>query len=161
MTLNRRGIWHPGVLVLLAGSLAQPALAEPAQPPADAPIKEGEIIYSREVRHSIGAPHYPGRAHAAVTAPTNTIIRSVNIGLAPLSDSENAAVTGSLRQLAGVTTQLDLQLLGAGAGAGPQGSDALAGSQNAAASTGGVIGQAMGALSSALGSLSALTGGRP
>lgn len=156
-TARRFGAW----LVMLAASVPCAAAAGETKPPSDVaapPLVDGELIYSRDVRHSIGAPHYPGPTHAATTAPTRAMVNAVNIGLAPLDDSENAAITGSLRQFAAPTTQLEMQLAGTGPGA--SGANALATTQTAAA-PGGAIGQAMGALSNALGSLSILTGGRP
>jgi hypothetical protein len=149
------------LFAVLAAGVPSAALASEAEPPAapTAPVKDGELIYSRDVNHTIGARYFPRQAYAATTAPTQAIVSSIAIGLAPLSDSENAAVTGSMRQFAAATAQIETQLLGPAALA--PGTDTLAPAQSAAGSGSGVISQAMGALSGALGSLSALTGGRP
>jgi hypothetical protein len=149
------------LFAVLAASVPIAAHASEAEPPAalKAPLKDGELIYSRDVNHTIGARYFPRQAYAATTAPTQAIVSSIAIGLAPLSDGENAAVTGSVRQFAAATSQIETQLLGAVTLA--PGTDTLAPAQSAAGSSGGVISQAMGALSGALGSLSALTGGRP
>jgi hypothetical protein len=149
------------LFAVLACGAASAASASDPEPPSElkAPLQDGELIYSRDVRHSIGAIYFPRQAYAATTAPTRAIVDTIDLGLAPLSDTENASVTGSIRQIAGVTGQLEMQLLGAGSLAA--GSDALAPVQSASGSVGGVIGQAMGTLSNALGSLSVLTGGRP
>ena len=146
---------------LIAAGVPLAAWAGENEPPSatTTALKDGELIYSRDVNHSIGALYFPRQAYAATTAPTQAIVNTIDLGLSPLSDSENAAVTGSLRQFAGVTGQLETQLLGAAPLA--PGSDTLATAQGAPASGGGVIGQAMGTLSNALGSLSVLTGGRP
>ena len=149
------------LFAVLAAGAAFAAHASEAEPPAasTAPNKDGELIYSRDVSHTIGARYFPRQAYATTTAPTQAIVSNIAIGLAPLSDSENAAVTGSMRQFAAATAQLETQLLGTATIA--PGTDTLAPAHSAAASGGGVIGQAMGALSGALGSLSTLTGGRP
>lgn len=149
------------LIAALTVGIPSAAFAGDAEPPSEVkpPLKDGELIYSRDVRHTIGALYFPRQAYAATTAPTRAIVNTINLGLAPLSDSENAAVTGSLRQFAAATAQLETQLLGASSVA--PGSDALAPAQSATGSVGGVIGQAMGTLSNALGSLSVLTGGRP
>jgi hypothetical protein len=149
------------LFAVLAAGVPFAACASEAEPPAalKAPIKDGELIYSRDVNHTIGARYFPRQAYATTTAPTQAIVGSIAIGLAPLSDSETAAVTGSMRQFAAATAQLETQLLGTATLA--PGSDTLAPAQSAGGAGGGVIGQAMGTLSSVLGSLSALTGGRP
>ena len=161
MSLSRTALRSGAVFALVAAGVPFAAAAGENGPPSAPapPIKDGELIYSRDVNHSIGALYFPRQAYAAKTAPTQTIVNTIDIGLSPLSDSENAAVSGSFKQFAGTTVQLESQLLGAATVA--PGSDALASAQGAPASGGGVIGQAMGALSNALGSLAVLTGGRP
>ena len=87
-----------GVVLLagLSGGFAQPVLAQDAALPTEAPVKDGEIIYSRDVHHSIGAPYIPGETDTTVTAPTGAIIGTIALGLAPLTDSEGAGITASL-----------------------------------------------------------------
>jgi hypothetical protein len=159
MALALGYVRHRLAAVLLVGLAASPLLAqEPAPPPAP-PVADGELIYARDVRHSIGAPHFPGRVHTAVTAPTGTILGAVVTGLAPLSDSETASVTASVPAALplGVAAQLG-QLVPESGGAQV---NAMPGAETATGAIGASIGRAMGALTGAMGSLSALTGGRP
>ena len=161
MSMSVHACCFSSLFAVLACGVPSVASASDPEPPSElkAPLQDGELIYSRDVRHTIGTIYFPRQAYAATTAPTRAIVNTIDLGLAPLSDSENATVTGSLRQFAATTAQLETQLLGAGS-VGP-GSDALAPVQSASGSAGGVIGQAMGSLSNALGSLSVLTGARP
>jgi hypothetical protein len=153
----------PGLVVaVLSVGLAQPVLAgdqAASTLPAPAPAKDGEIIYARDVGHAIGDPHFPGRSHATVTAPTGAITGTIALGLAPLTDSETSRVTSSLPLTAPLAAMSDFAPLGGGAQ--PSQTGALVASETASLSGGSAIGQAMGALSGALGSLSAITGGRP
>jgi len=151
---------HRIALALLAGLPGAPLLAgEPAPPPAS-PAKEGEIVYARDVHHSIGAQHFPGRSHAAVTAPTGAIVAAVALGLAPLTEGESAAVTGSAPQTIIAQSMARIESLAGAQGGGSPGAGLLA-TQGAAHSAGGTIASGMAALSDALSSLSVIGGGRP
>lgn len=149
------------LLVLIAGTAGAPLLAgNDAVPDAAAePAGEGQIIYARDVRHSIGAPHFPGRSHAAVTAPTRILTGTIALGLAPLTDIETARVTASLPQTPLNAALSALAVPEQGAAASRAGG--LLGLESAGQGGGGAIGRAMGALTDALGSLSVLDGGKP
>ena len=148
------------LLAALTGGVAQPVLAQEADPPTQAPLEDGEIIYSRDVHHSIGAPYIPGETDTAVTAPTGAIIGTIALGLAPLTDGEGASVTASLPAAMSPLGLNEMQLAeGQGSFAGGLGSFIVA--ETSSGSGGGAISSAMGALSSALQSLSVISGGRP
>ena len=151
------------LLTMLTAGLAQPVLAqEPPQPApsAEAPVKDGEIIYSRDVHHSIGAQHFPGETDAAVTAPARVMIDTVALGLVPLTDREGAAITASVPAVMAELGLAEMPLSnGQGGIAGGLGEVIV--SQTASGSAGSAISSAMGALSGALESLSAIPGGRP
>lgn len=155
----RRMSRHSMLSGLLAAILAQPALAEDPTSPDVAPTKDGEIIYSRDVNHSIGAPYFAGTSHAAITAPTRLITDSIALGLAPLTDSETSHITASLPLNIANGALADLQPMTAGSSLAQ--SNPLLVSENTGLASGGAINRAMGALSNALGSLSVLDGGRP
>lgn len=148
------------LLAALTGGVAQPVLAQEADPPTQAPVEDGEIIYSRDVHHTLGAPYIPGETDTAVTAPTGAIIGTIALGLAPLTDSEGAGVTASLPAAMAPLGFTEMQLAeGQGGIAGGLGQFIVA--ETSSGSGGGAINSAMGALSSALESLSILSGGRP
>ena len=151
------------LLGVLTAGLAQPVVAQdqpPSAPPAEASAEDGEIIYSRDVHHTIGAPYIPGETDTAVTAPTGAIIGTIALGLAPLTDSEGAGITASLPAAMAPLGLTEMQLAeGQGGIVGGLGQFILA--ETSSGSGGGAIGAAMGALSSALESLSVLSGGQP
>ena len=152
---RRRLLVLPMVVAACTPALAEDGSADPANTSPD-----GEIIYARDVHHSIGAPHFPGQTHTAVTAPTGAIIGAIAVGLAPLSDSETASVTASVPIALQAGGPAELRLLAPEAG-GAQTVLAVSGTQSGTASIGGSIDRAMGALTGALGSLSSVTGQRP
>ncbi|QIQ85684.1 hypothetical protein [Erythrobacter sp.] len=144
-------------MALLAGAIPFPAMADEPSAQGATALVDGQIVYSREVRHAVGSPHFPGRSHEATTAPTGTILSTVSNGLVPLSDLETSAVTASLpRSLAVLDTGSALNgPVGAFAGqASP-----LIPSESASLNPGATIGSAMQSLHGALGSLSVLPGG--
>lgn len=161
MSLVKSIFCFGGLAAVLVPGLTQPAQAQDAPPPAEsqAALEDGELIYARDVHHSIGAPFFPGATHQAVTAPTSAIVAAISNGLAPLSDSEAAGVTGSLRS----TTETFVPMALAPLVRDQSGSrtENIAGTQTGALSGGSAISGAMGALSGALNSLSAITGGQP
>lgn len=149
--------------VLTAGLVVQPVAAQELAPPAtpvEAPAEDGQIIYSRDVHHSIGAQYFPGETDAAVTAPTQAIIDTVALGLAPLSDSEGAAITASLPAALAALGPTELQQTG-GQSALNGGLGQFIVTETTSGSAGSAINSAMGALTGALESLSAISGGRP
>jgi hypothetical protein len=142
------------LLTVLTGGLVQPVLAQDQAAPAE----DGEIIYSRDVNHSIGSANIPGKAHTAVTAPAAQMIGTIALGLAPLSDSEGASITASLPAAMAPLGLTEMQLAnGQGGVAGGLGQFIV--SQTGSGSGGSAISSAMGSLSSALESLSAIPGG--
>lgn len=150
-----------GLAAVLVPGLTQPAQAQEAPPAAEsqAAIQDGELVYARDVHHSIGAPFFQGATHQAVTAPTNAIVATISNSLAPLSDSEAAGVTGSLRgTFEGIGPMTLTPLMGEQAGSRTEN---IVVAQSGAISGGSAISGAMGALAGALDSLSAITGGRP
>lgn len=153
----RRGVV---LLTALTGGLAQTVLAQEQNPPAAAPVEDGEIIYSRDVHHSIGATYIPGETDTAVTAPTSAIIDTIGLGLAPLTASEGANITASLPAAMEPLGRADPQLTG-GQGGVAGGLGQFIVSQTASGAGGSGIGSAMGALTVALESLSAIGGGQP
>lgn len=161
MSLVKAILCFGGLAAALVPGLTQPAQAQDAPPSADsqAALKDGELIYARDVHHSIGSPFFPGATHQAVTAPTNAIVTTIANGLAPLTDSEAAGVTGSLRS----TTESFVPMALAPLVRDQTGSrtENLAVTQTSSISGGSAISGAMSALSGALGSLSAINGGRP
>lgn len=164
MSRARKASWRIVLLAVGIGAIARPALAdEPAaQPPVAAASEDGEIIYARDVSHAIGAPYFPGASHATVTAPTAAITSTIALGLAPLTDSETARVTGSLPQTIMSEAMAVLVPLENGGNAAPTGGLLAAdGAGLAGFSAGGTIGRAMETLSGALESLSVINGGRP
>lgn len=151
------------LLSVLTGALAQPGLAQDLPPPAPAaqtPVEDGEIIYSRDVHHAIGAPYIPGEADAAVTAPTGAIIGTIALGLAPLTDSEGAGITASLPAAFAALGPTELQQAG-GQSALDGGLGQFIMNETSSGAGGSAISSAMDALSGALESLSAIPGGRP
>lgn len=161
MSLVKGILCFGGLAAVLVPGLTQPAQAQDAPPPAESQValEDGELIYARDVHHSIGAPFFPGATHQAVTAPTNAIVATIAASLAPLSDSEAAGVTGSLRGTIGDFVPKALApLMREQAGSR---TESIVGTQTGAMSGGSVIGGAMGALAGALDGLSAITGGRP
>ena len=151
-----------GVVLLagLSGGFAQPVLAQDAALPTEAPVKDGEITYSRDVHHSIGAPYIPGETDTTVTAQTGAIIGTIALGLAPLTDSEGAGITASLPAAMTPLGLTEMQLAD-GQGGAVAGLGQFIVSETSSGSAGSAIGLAMGALSGALESLSAIPGGRP
>jgi hypothetical protein len=159
MAVFGRFLYHPAILAIAALVPAAPVLAGEGQSPPAPPSEDGRVIYARDVHHSIGQPHFPGATHAAVTAPTGTIVGSLAIGLAPLTDSETASVTASVPAALQVGGVAELRPFAAEPGASQ--ATTMLGAEGGARSIGASIGNAMGALTGALGTLSALTGGRP
>lgn len=161
MSLVKGILCFGGLAAVLVPGLTQPAQAQDAPPSAEiqAAHKDGELIYARDVHHSMGAPFFPSATHQAVTAPTNAIVAAISNGLAPLSDSEAAGVTGSLRS----TTESFVSMALAPLVRDQSGSrtEDIAGTQTGTMSGVSAISGATGALSEALNSLSAITGGRP
>lgn len=157
-----RSIARMGMIAAaLAPGMVAPAAAQDAPTAADTSTsaKDGELIYSRDVRHSIGARHLPGQSHAAVTAPTRAIIGAVFNGLAPLTDSEAAGVAGERN---GALSSLAVANLGALLRDNPQTQGGPSLTSPAATLSGtSTIGSAMGVLGDALSALSAIGGGRP
>lgn len=157
---SARGFARHRILIALPCLLAgAPVLADDAGAPPAQPSTQGAIIYARDVSHDVGAQHFPGQSHSVVTAPTGAIIGAIGLGLAPLTDSETARVTGSVPQALLARTMASLETLTATI-AGPQGG-ALRASESASLSPGSAIAGGMQALSGALGSLSVIDGGRP
>jgi hypothetical protein len=148
------------LLTALTGGLAQPVLAQQQPAPTAAPLEDGEIIYSRDVHHSIGAIYVPGETDTAVTAPTSAIIGAVGLGLAPLTDSEGANITASLPAAMEPLGATEMHLTG-GQGGMAGGLGQFIVSQTASGAGGSGISSAMSALTGALESLSAIGGGRP
>jgi hypothetical protein len=144
------------LLTALTGGLAQPVLAQDQA----APVEDGEIIYSRDVHHTIGATYIPGETDTAVTAPTSAIIETVGLGLAPLTDNEGAAITASLPAAMETLGATDMQLAG-GQGGVAGGLGQFIVSQTASGAGGSGLSSAMSALTGALESLSAIGGGQP
>jgi hypothetical protein len=137
--------------LMTAGTVcAQEAPAESAAPPVD-----GEIIYSRDVHHSVGQVYFPGTAHSTVTAPTSMIVGAIANGLQPLSDTETAQVSALLTApLAGELMPHDLAQSADAAGTGSH--FAIAG--ETASAIGSTIDRSMDSLSQALEGLSAISG---
>lgn len=161
MTLVKGILCFGGFATALVAGLAQPARAQDAPPPdaGQSALRDGELTYARDVHHSIGAPFFPGATHQAVTTPTNAIVATIAASLAPLSDSEAAGVTGSLRSTIGDFVPRALApLMREQAGSR---TESIVGTHTGAMSGGSAIGGAMGALAGALEGLSAITGGRP
>lgn len=151
------------LLTMLTAGLAQPVLAQqppPPAPPAETPVEDGEIIYSRDVHHTIGAAYIPGETDTAVTAPTGAIIGTIALGLAPLTDGEGASITASLPAAFAALGATELQQAG-GQSALDGGLGQFIVSETSSGSAGSAISSAMGALSGALESLSDIPGGRP
>lgn len=157
MASARRFSQHRILAALLLGLSAVPALANEGG--AAEPAEEGRIIYARDVRHSVGDPHFPGPIHATPTAPTGTIAGAIALGLAPLTDSETSRITASLPQTAMNAAFASLATPAQGTASAQGGG--LIGADSGGMAGGGAIGRAMGALTGALGSLSAIGGGRP
>lgn len=150
-----------GLAAALVPGLTQPAHAQEAPPPAEsqAAIEDGELIYARDVSHSIGTPYFPGASHTANTAPTRAIIDTLATGLAPITDVEAATLTGTLSVKPEDFVQSGLAPLMRDQNT--PGTQNIVSEQSAAISSGSAIGSAMGALTGALGSLSVITGGQP
>lgn len=157
-----RSIAHMGMIAAaLAPAMVAPAAArdDPTAADTSTSAKDGELIYSRDVRHSIGARHLPGQSHAAGTAPTRAIIGSVFNGLAPLTDSEAAGVAGEMQ---GALSSLAVANLSALLRDNPETRVGASLASPAATLSGtATIGSAMGVLGDALGALSAIGGARP
>lgn len=121
---------------------------------ATAPV-DGEIIYSRDVHHAVGQPHFPGTAHATVTAPTQMIVGTIADGLQPLSDTETAQVSAQLTApLAAEMKAQDLAQAGDPGGTGNH--FAIAG--ETASAIGSTIDRSMDSLTQALNGLSTISG---
>lgn len=161
MSLSKGIVYFGGLFAVLVSGLAQPAQAQDGSTPVtrETAPSDGQLIYARDVQHSMGAPYFRGASHAAVTAPTSVVVTAVSIGLAPLSDREAAHVTASLRGHVENFVRSDLASIMRDQPASR--TNDIAGAQTSVLSGGSVISGAMDALAGALESLSAIGGGRP
>lgn len=154
---HRTKVAMSGLAAALAFGFAAPPLAdaqEASSEPAP-PFDEGEIIYSRDVHHSIGAPFFLGPTQSVVTGPTNMIVQSVDDSLRLLTDDETALVSASLAPPASVIQRS----LGAEPNALVRpGESSLAAGERSGSVVGKTIDGAMDSLSSALGTMSSILG---
>lgn len=152
MTLGVMGL----TIVMLSGFVV-PHEAKAQQVPDSAPatFAEGEVTYSREVSHSVGAPYFPGTSRSIVTGPTNVIVGQLTQSLQPLTDEESAFVSASLAQPSSTMQQsLDIGLATL---VGP-GSTGVGAGERSGSVVGSTIGSAMDSLGSALGTMASVLG---
>ena len=154
---HRMEVGLSGLAVALMVGFAMPTTADAQEASGEhaQPFDEGEIIYSREVRHSVGAPFFPGPTQSVVTGPTNMVVGAVDDSLQPLTDEETALVSASLAPPALVlqrSLNTGLDTLG---GAGE--SSIVAGERSGSVVVKTING-AMDSLSSALGTMSGILG---
>lgn len=161
MTLVKGFLCSGGLAAMLVAGVPDDARAQEAPVPAQGQTtpSEGELIYARDVHHSVGDPYFPGPSHTTQTAPTRAITETIANGLAPINDIEAAAVTGSLSVTmdglvqSGLTTIIRHQTTSR--------TEGLVGEHSAAFSGGSAISGALGALNGALDSLAVINGGQP
>lgn len=146
-----------GLAVAMLSGFVVPHEAEAQQAPDLAPAAsaEGEVTYSREVSHGVGAPYFAGTAHSIVTGPTSVIVGQLTQSLQPLTDEETAFVSASLAQPSSTMQQsLDTGL----AALGGSGSTSVTAGERSGSVVSSTIGGAMDSLGSALGTMTSVLG---
>ncbi|WFL75947.1 hypothetical protein P7228_07970 [Altererythrobacter arenosus] len=158
----KRRILRAGRAVLI-GSVAgaalasQPAFAQEEVWPSNAEAHPGEIVYSRDVPYGTATRRF-AQGEARTVNPDQTILieNSLLVGLQPLSDAEQAAVSAPLvRSLEVGRNAIDVGLsVVTATGSGGD----FTRSESGASSTGSIISQGLSVLPSALAVIGNTTG---
>lgn len=145
--------WGTGVSVV-----PSPLLAQEDVWPSNAEAHPGEIVYSRDVPYGTATRRFSqGEARTVSPDQSRLIQHSLLVGLEPLSDAEQAAVSAPLaRSIATMESALDL---GLAALAKVSGNSDFTRSESAGSSAGGLVSQGLSVLPSALSAIGAVTGG--
>lgn len=145
-----------GIVVTLLISALVPAGAKASEPSDNLP--SGSFITLRQVpTRAAELPAPPAPPNYVVMGGRDEVVSAVDLGLTPLTDSEQSAVlartTPMYQQFSQATTQgLDVM-------ADRHGMDSRSIAQEQAGSAGGIVRDNMGALSSALGVMRDVLGG--
>lgn len=160
---DNRTIVRAIICVFIAGGAGLSVFSAPVHAqeevwPSNAEAHPGEIVYSRDVPYGTATRRFAqGEARTVAPDQSRLIHESLLIGLEPLSDAEQAAVSAPLAR--SIDTVRGAIEIGLGAIAKSVGNADFTRSESAASSTGSIVGQSLSILPSALGVIGDVTGG--